>query len=153
VEPWVGLIIVTKWKTHIPACIRTLDIHPSLVSSLTGLPQFDWAITNSMDLSHSGQAASHTPTWQLLNTLWNPEVHYRVQNSPLLVPILNQINPLHTIPSTPLKCILILSIHVRFGLPSGLFPSNFPTNILYAFPLFPFVLHAIPTSFSLPSSF
>jgi hypothetical protein len=26
-----------------------------------------------------------------------------------------------------------LSIHLRFGLPSGLFPSAFPTNILCAF--------------------
>jgi hypothetical protein len=30
-------------------------------------------------------------------------------------------------------CILILSTHLRLGLPSGLFPSGFPTNILYAF--------------------
>jgi hypothetical protein len=28
---------------------------------------------------------------------------------------------------------LILSTHLRFGLPSGLFPSGFLTNILYAF--------------------
>jgi hypothetical protein len=26
-----------------------------------------------------------------------------------------------------------LSTHLRLGLPSGLFPSSFPTNILYAF--------------------
>jgi hypothetical protein len=26
-----------------------------------------------------------------------------------------------------------LSIHLRLGLPSGLFPSDFPTNVLYAF--------------------
>jgi hypothetical protein len=29
--------------------------------------------------------------------------------------------------------ILILSVHLRFVLPSGLFPSGFPTNSLYAF--------------------
>jgi hypothetical protein len=33
--------------------------------------------------------------------------------------------------------MLILSTHLRLGLPSGLFPSGFPTNILYAFFLFP----------------
>ncbi|PNF16879.1 hypothetical protein B7P43_G06072, partial [Cryptotermes secundus] len=32
-----------------------------------------------------------------------------------------------------LRSILILSTHLRLGLPSGLFPSGFPTNILYAF--------------------
>jgi hypothetical protein len=31
------------------------------------------------------------------------------------------------------KSILILFIQLRLGLPSGLFPSGFPTNILYAF--------------------
>jgi hypothetical protein len=29
-----------------------------------------------------------------------------------------------------------LSIHLRFGLPSGLLPSGFPTNYLNAFLLF-----------------
>jgi hypothetical protein len=37
-----------------------------------------------------------------------------------------------------------LSTHLRLGLPSGLFPSGFPTNILYAFSFTPFVLHAPP---------
>jgi hypothetical protein len=42
---------------------------------------------------------------------------------------------IQSIPSHPfyLKSILILSTHIRLGLPSGPFPSNFPTNILYAF--------------------
>jgi hypothetical protein len=41
-------------------------------------------------------------------------------------------------PSHPisLRSILILSTHLRFGLPSGLVPSGFPTNILYAFLVF-----------------
>jgi hypothetical protein len=29
----------------------------------------------------------------------------------------------------------MLPIHLRLGLPSGLFPSGFPTNNLYTFPL------------------
>jgi hypothetical protein len=34
---------------------------------------------------------------------------------------------------TSTRSILIFSTHLRLGLPSGLFPSGFPTNNLYAF--------------------
>jgi hypothetical protein len=52
-----------------------------------------------------------------------------------------------------LRSILILSTDQRLGHPSGLFPSGFPTNILDAFIFSPFVLHALPLSSSLTSSF
>jgi hypothetical protein len=39
--------------------------------------------------------------------------------------------------SLSLRSILILSTYLRLGLPSGLFPSVFPTNIIYAFRFFP----------------
>jgi hypothetical protein len=35
--------------------------------------------------------------------------------------------------STTLRSILVLSTHLRLGLPRGLSPSGFPTNILYTF--------------------
>jgi hypothetical protein len=48
------------------------------------------------------------------------------------------------------RSILILSTHLRPGIPSGLpsslFPSGFPTNILYAFLFSPCVLHALHIS-------
>jgi hypothetical protein len=43
-----------------------------------------------------------------------------------------------------LRSILIVSSHLRLGLPSGLFPSGFPTKILYAW-----VLHDLPISSTL----
>jgi hypothetical protein len=55
--------------------------------------------------------------------------------------------------SISLRSILILSTYKRLGLHSGLYPSDFPTNILYAFIFSPFVLHALPISSSLTSSF
>jgi hypothetical protein len=42
-----------------------------------------------------------------------------------------------------LKSILLLSTHLRLGIPSGLFPSGFP----------PFMLHALPIASSLTWSF
>jgi hypothetical protein len=66
------------------------------------------------------------------STRVNPKIHYRVHKSPPPVPILSQINPIHTSPSYLPQVILILSTHLRLRLPSGLFPSVVPTNILHA---------------------
>jgi hypothetical protein len=64
-------------------------------------------------------------------------VRYRIDKSCPSVPILSQINPVHTIHPTSPRSILILSTHLRLGLPSGLFPSGFPTDNLYAIPFSP----------------
>jgi hypothetical protein len=82
-----------------------------------------------MELNRSWEATSCAVTQQIPSILWNPKVHYRVHNSPPLVPILSQINPIHPI---PLRLIWMLSTHLRLGLPTGQDPSDFPINILYA---------------------
>jgi hypothetical protein len=61
----------------------------------------------------------------------------------------DQSSPHHPHP-TSTRSILILSKHLRLGLPSGLLPSGFPTNNLYEFLFSPFVLHAPPISSSSP---
>jgi hypothetical protein len=83
-----------------------------------------------MELRPSWAAANCVATQKLPSNLWNPKVHYRVHKSPPLVPILSQIDPIHTI---SLKSILIVYTHLRLDLPSGHSPSDFPINILYAF--------------------
>jgi len=58
-----------------------------------------------------------------------PKVHYHINKCPPPVPILNQLYPVRAPKSHFLK-ILILSSHLRLGLPSGLFPSGFLTKTL-----------------------
>ena len=62
--------------------------------------------------------------------LWNPKVHYCTHKRPPPVPILSQLHPVPTTTSHFLKTLLILSSHLRLGLPNGLFPSGFPTKTL-----------------------
>jgi len=60
----------------------------------------------------------------------NPKVHYHTHKRPPPVSILGQPNPVHIPTSHLLETILILTTHLRLGLPSGL-PSGFPTKTLY----------------------
>ena len=48
---------------------------------------------------------------------------------------------------TSWRFILILSTHLRLGLPSGLFPSGFPTKTLYTPSLYLYAPHSQPISF------
>jgi hypothetical protein len=101
-----------------------------------------------MELSTTRGVSSCAASQELPNILWNPKVHYDIHKSPLLAPILSQINPVYTAPS-----VLILSSHLILCLLSGLLPSCFPINILHPFLFSPFVLLSLSISFSWTSSF
>jgi hypothetical protein len=49
-----------------------------------------------MKPSPSWEAAICVSTQELPSNLWNSKVHYRVHNSPPMIPILSQIETVHT---------------------------------------------------------
>jgi hypothetical protein len=71
------------------------------------------------------EANSYSGTLEFPNISWTPKVHYRVHKSPLLVPILNQINPVHTTPSYFFK------IHFNIIIPSHYRSSTGPSPLCY----------------------
>ena len=82
------------------------------------------------------EANRFSASQEIPGILWNPKVHYRIHKCPPPVPILSQLDPVHTPTSYFLKIILILFSHLRPELPSGLFPLGFTTKTLYT-PLSP----------------
>jgi hypothetical protein len=50
-----------------------------------------------MEQSPSWEANSHSACQEIPRLLWKPKIHHRVNDNPGIVPILNHINPIHTL--------------------------------------------------------
>jgi hypothetical protein len=95
------------------------------------------------ELSSSWEGANCAAIQDLPILFWNPKVHYHVHKSPPLVPILSQIDPVHTTPSC-LSKIYFNIVHILVFL---------VVSFLLAFPPIsyklssspPFLLHALPS--------
>jgi hypothetical protein len=104
------------------------------------------------ELSPSWEAANSAVTQKFPSILWDPKVHYRVHNSTPPVLILSQIKQSKTIPSYPSR------IHLNIVHPLTSWSSQWSLFLIfppisYIHSSFIFVLHALPTSFSLTWSF
>ena len=114
---------MVTWNNFLDMC-RQFGHWPSESFASPGL---DW-----MEQAPSWKASS-TSTSQVIV----PEFHYRGHKSSPLVPVPNHLN--QSIPSQPIssRYSLILSSHLRLGLPSSFVPSVCPTKTLYTTLLFP----------------
>jgi hypothetical protein len=120
---------VSRLKTRRAILLSSARLHGGLLNQLS-----KWEIsplTNSMEVSPSWEAASRSGTQELPNILRNPKVYYRVHMSSPLIPILSQINPVHT--TSSYLSIFIIFTHLRLDLPTCIFPTSFSAKILYAF--------------------
>ena len=71
-----------------------------------------YLVTYSIEQSPSWEAKWFSPSQEIPYILWNPNVHYRIHKCPPPVPILSQLDPVHTPTSYFLK------IHLNIILPS-----------------------------------
>jgi hypothetical protein len=73
--------------------------------------------TNSEEQSPSREANKSPSNQEIPRILCNPNVHYRIHNSPSTAPVLSQLNPLMDPHPTSLRSTLILSSNLRLDLP------------------------------------
>jgi hypothetical protein len=90
----------------------------------------NYLLTYSIQQSPSWKSNWFATSQEIPLVLWNPKIHHRTHKPQPTVPILSQPHLVLTPISNFLK-ILILSSHLRLGLPSGLFHLGFPIKILY----------------------
>jgi len=124
-------------------------LHKNLLFWSVNRRDVHYVLGYSMEQNNYSEANRLSASHEIPRNLWNPKVHYRVYKLLPPVPILSEINPVHTPLLVSRRSFLTVSSHLRLGLPSGLFSSGFSTKTLYAPLLSSYVLHTTFISFEI----
>ena len=100
------------------------------------LTQLTYLLTYSVEQSPSWDANQLSDSQEIPCILWNLKFHYRIHKCPPPIPILSQLDPVHTPTSHFLKIHLNVILPCKRGSPMWSLSFRFPHhNPVYAFPL------------------
>ena len=83
----------------------------------------------SLEQNYYGQGNSLSHTRGIFHFLFNPKVHYRVKNCPLLDPVYSPMKQLISFHEMFPRSVIIILSHIRRCLPIGFFSACLRTKL------------------------